>query len=181
MLYSESLHKRSYYFPAFGIAKDLLVGVAHGRTDAERLVRMLYEGGNKLSPYISRYLMSPSRASGGRWKLNSAPKLPLFEAVCSGSYLDIYTWTFRLIARANSLNPPLPLLHLHLLLEKEVNAVIITIICGRLSRLSRHDIISVNSCVGFIKFCVLITHRTHISRNLTDDTSSGSRVYKNLD
>lgn len=57
-----------------------------------------------------------------------------------GIYLDIYT-TFRLIARANSPDLlflfllPLYVLLLLLLLAKEVNAVIITIICGKSSQL----------------------------------------------
>lgn len=69
--------------------------------------------------------MSPSRALGAVENLTL--RLNPLRNRMLGIYPDIYT-TFRLIARANS-----PNLSLLLLLAKEVNAVIITIICGRSS------------------------------------------------
>jgi len=74
--------------------------------------------------------MSPSRALGAVENLTL--RLNPLRSRMLGIYPDIYT-TFRLIARANS--PNLLLLLLLLLLAKEVNAVIITIICGRSSYL----------------------------------------------
>lgn len=69
--------------------------------------------------------MSPSRALGV--VENLTPRLNPLQSRMLGIYPDIYT-TFRLIARANSPDH-------FLLLAKEVNAVIITIICGRSSQL----------------------------------------------
>lgn len=70
--------------------------------------------------------MSPPRALGAVENLTL--RLNPLRSRMLGIYPDIYT-TFRLIARANSPN----LLPLLLVLAKEVNAVIITIICGRSS------------------------------------------------
>lgn len=70
--------------------------------------------------------MSPSRALGVVENLTR--RLNPLQSRMLGIYPDIYT-TFRLIARANSPD------HFLLLLAKEVNAVIITIICGRSSQL----------------------------------------------